>query len=272
MVVLARVIAFVAVSALFLLVPPALGQTSDTAFYAIERIAGNLKQPTGIAVSDDGLLYVLERAGRIMILEDGEVLRRPFLDIREKVDAEASFEQGLLGLAFDPAYAENGFFYISYSDSDFSVHLERYQVSPYRYVALPGSGERLLSVPQASSLHKGGHLRFGPDGYLYMSVGDGGLSEELDSTGQNIDDLRGKILRLDVSGAPPYAIPEDNPLSASRVIARKSGCWACAIPGNSASRRARGRYSSPMSAGRVSKKSITCRPMMRGRQFRLADI
>ena len=211
MIVLARIIAFVAVSALFLLVPPALGQTSDTAFYAIERIAGNLKQPTGIAVSDDGLLYVLERAGRIIILEDGEVLRRPFLDIREKVDAEASFEQGLLGLAFDPAYAENGFFYISYSDSDFSVHLERYQVSPYRYVALPGSGERLLSVPQASSLHKGGHLRFGPDGYLYMSVGDGGLSEELDSTGQNIGDLRGKILRLDVSGAPPYAIPEDNP-------------------------------------------------------------
>ena len=94
MVLLARIIAFVAVSALFLFVPSALGQTSDTAFYAIERIAGNLKQPTGIAFSEDGLLYVLERAGRIMILEDGEILRRPFLDIREKVDAAASFEQG----------------------------------------------------------------------------------------------------------------------------------------------------------------------------------
>lgn len=208
---LTKVIACIVVSALCCLAYPVFGQESATEFYVIDRIVGNLKQPTGIAYSPDGLLFITERAGRILVLEDGEVLRVPFLDLREKVDAEASFEQGLLGLAFDPAYADNGFFYISYSDVDFTVHLERYQVSPYRYVALPGSGERLLSVPQASSLHKGGHLRFGPDGYLYMSVGDGGLSEDLESTGQNIDDLRGKILRIDVSGAPPYAIPEDNP-------------------------------------------------------------
>ena len=208
---LTKVIACILVSALCSLAYPAFGQESATEYYVIDRIVGKLKQPTGIAYSPDGLLCITERAGRILVLEDGEVLRRPFLDVREKVDAEASFEQGLLGLAFDPAYADNGFFYISYSDVDFTVHLERYQVSPYRYVALPGSGERLLSVPQASSLHKGGHLRFGPDGYLYMSVGDGGLSEDLASTGQNIDDLRGKILRIDVSGAAPYAIPEDNP-------------------------------------------------------------
>lgn len=208
---LAKVIACIVVSALYSLAFPASGQESETEFYVIDRIVGNLKQPTGIAYSPDGLLFITERAGRILVLEDGEVLRVPFLDVREKVDAEASFEQGLLGLAFDPAYGENGFFYITYSDVEFTVHLERYRTSPYRYVALPGSGERLLSVPQASSLHKGGHLRFGPDGYLYMSVGDGGLSEELDSTGQNIDDLRGKILRLDVSGELPYTIPEDNP-------------------------------------------------------------
>lgn len=208
---LAKIIACIVASALCSLAFPASGQEPETEFYVIDRIVGNLKQPTGIAYSPDGLLFITERAGRILVLEGGEVLRVPFLDVREKVDAEASFEQGLLGLAFDPDYDENGFFYITYSDVEFTVHLERYQVSPYRYVALPGSVERLLSVPQASSLHKGGHLRFGPDGYLYMSVGDGGLSEELDSTGQNIDDLRGKILRIDVSGAPPYGVPQDNP-------------------------------------------------------------
>lgn len=188
-----------------------LGQDSAQEFYALDRIVGGLKQPTGMSYAQDDRLFITERAGRIMIVERGKRARRPFLDISEKVDAEESFEQGLLGLAFDPNYADNGYFYISYSDASFTLRLERYQVSALPTVALPGSSELLLSVPQASPLHKGGHLRFGPDGYLYLSVGDGGLSEDQSSTGQNSDDLRGKILRLDVSGAPPYAIPPDNP-------------------------------------------------------------
>ena len=193
---------------------PALGQEAETEYYALEKVAGNLKQPTGIARSPDGRLFITERAGRILILKDGEVLRRPFLDVSEKVDEAPSFEQGLLGLAFDPLYGENGFFYIAYSNAEYTVLLERYQSSAYADVALPGSGQLLLSIEQKSPLHKGGHLRFGPDGYLYMSVGDGGFSDQLDSTGQNRDDLRGKILRLDVSGALPYTIPPDNPFVA----------------------------------------------------------
>jgi len=211
MVALARKLVCVALTVLCLHSFPALGQEAEIAYYAIEKIAGNLKQPTGITRAPDARLFIMERAGRILILENGEVLRRPFLDVSEKVDAEPSFEQGLLGLAFDPRYAANGFFYIAYSDAEYTVHLERYQVSPYPDVALPGSGEVLLSIEQKSPLHKGGHLRFGPDGYLYFSVGDGGFSDQLDSTGQNIDDLRGKILRIDVSGALPYTIPPDNP-------------------------------------------------------------
>ena len=211
MVALARTVVCVVFTGLCTLALPSLGQSFETAYYAIEKIADNLKQPTGIALSPDGRLFITERAGRILVYEDGEVLRRPFLDVSEKVDAASSFEQGLLGLAFSPLYASNGFFYIAYSDADFTVHLERYQASAFPDVALPGSGELLLSIRQKSPLHKGGHLRFGPDGYLYMSVGDGGFSDQIDSTGQNIDDLRGKILRLDVSGALPYAIPPDNP-------------------------------------------------------------
>lgn len=194
-----------------LMVAPALGQNGATQYYALDRIGGRIKQPTGLAQAGGDLLFVTERSGRILVLEDEEFLPRPFLDLRAKVDASASVEQGLLGLAFDPRYAENGFFYVAYSDVEFTLHFERYQVSAYPYVALPDSGEALLSVRQASPLHKGGHLRFGPEGYLYLSVGDGGISDVQDSTGQNRDDLRGKILRLDVSGGLPYVIPADNP-------------------------------------------------------------
>lgn len=166
---------------------------------------------TRLAHAGDDLLFITERSGRILILEDDEIRPIPFLDLSEVVDSQASVEQGLLGLAFDPDYHANGFFYVTYSDADYTLHLARYRVSDYRLLALPGSGQALLSIEQESSLHKGGHLEFGPEGYLYMSVGDGGLSEEPASTGQNRDDLRGKILRLDVSGAGPYTIPPDNP-------------------------------------------------------------
>ena len=207
----ASILVFLVFTTLCSLALPTLGQEAEPEYYALEEITGKLTQPTGIARAPDGTLFITERAGRVLVLKDGEVLSRPFLNAREKVDETPSFEQGLLGLAFDPRYAENGFFYIAYSDADYRLQLERYQVSPYPYVALPGSAESLLSIEQKSPLHKGGHLRFGPDGYLYVSVGDGGFSDQLDSTGQNIDDLLGKILRIDVSGALPYTIPPDNP-------------------------------------------------------------
>ncbi len=208
---------FVIVSALCIVLQgqpalsPALGQAEATAYYALDRIPGRAHQPTRFVHAQDELLYVTERAGRILIIEDDKLLPRPFLDVQDLVDATASVEQGLLGLAFDPGYADNGTFYIAYTDADYTLWVERYQVSGYRYVALPGTRETLLSVRQASPLHKGGQLRFGPDGYLYVSVGDGGISEDLASTGMNPGDLRGKILRLDVGGGGPYTVPADNP-------------------------------------------------------------
>ncbi len=196
-----------------LLVAPggALAQDVGQVHYSMELISDQLYHPTGFAHAQDELLYITERGGQIRILQDGEIRRNFFLDLSDLVSSSPSIEQGLLGLAFDPQYASNGYFYVSYSDADFQVRLERFQVSRFRYAALPGSRETLLTIPQATPLHKGGHLRFGLDGYLYMSVGDGGLSEEKSSTGQNPQDLRGKILRLDVSGALPYQIPPDNP-------------------------------------------------------------
>ena len=189
----------------------ALSQDGGRVYYSLELISDQLAQPTGFAHAQDDLLFIMERGGQIRILQDAEIRRNPFLDLSDPVSSGASIEQGLLGMAFDPQYADNGFFYVSYSDADFQVRLERYQVSRFRYAALPGSRVTLLTIPQATPLHKGGHLRFGPDGYLYMSVGDGGLSEEPTSTGQNPQNLRGKILRLDVSGALPYQIPPSNP-------------------------------------------------------------
>ncbi len=196
----------------------ALSQDAGRISYSAEMISDRLNQPTGFAHAQDDLLYIMERGGQIRILQDGEIRRSPFIDLSDLVSSGASIEQGLLGLAFDPQYPDNGYFYVSYSDADFQVRLERYQVSRYRYAALPGSRETLLTIPQATPLHKGGHLRFGPDGYLYMSVGDGELSEQPSSSGQDLQDLRGKILRLDIGGALPYQIPPNNPfVAAARV-------------------------------------------------------
>ena len=189
----------------------AQAQDSAAVHYSVETISERLDQPTGFAHAQDELLYITERDGTIRILEDGALRGKPFLDIVELVSSGASPEQGLLGLAFDPDYARNGYFYVTYTDAEYRVHLARYQVSAYRYAAVPGSRQTLLTVPHAIALHKGGHLRFGPDGYLYMSVGDGGLSDNPQTTGQNPQDLLGKILRLDVRAAPPYQIPPDNP-------------------------------------------------------------
>ena len=179
--------------------------------YIFDTVVNGVSQPVSITHANDDRLFINERNGIVRILDTGEVFPQPFLDIRDRVNIKGNIEQGLLSLVFHPNYSENGYLYVTYTDKDFSVHLERYQVSDDPNVVDVDTVESLLIVEQTTAAHNGGHLRFGSDGYLYVSIGDGGESLLAESTGQDKDDLLGKILRLDVDGELPYEIPEDNP-------------------------------------------------------------
>ena len=173
--------------------------------------ATGLAQPTSIKNDGTDRLYVTEREGTIRIIEaDGTLLSNLFLDISDEVNANFT-EQGLLGLAFHPDYAGNGRFYLTYTNQSGDVVLSRFTVSGDNPDAADaGSETPLLTVTQYNAAHQGGDLAFGPDGYLYISLGDGGYGTGVDFA-QRPDYLVGKILRLDVDGGEPYAIPADNP-------------------------------------------------------------
>lgn len=169
-------------------------------------------KPTYLTHAGDERLFVTEQAGVIRIIQDGEVLSQPFLYIQDRVGSNAS-EQGLLSVAFHPRYAENGYFFVDYTDTNGDTVIARYRVSdedPNR--ALADSERILLTISQPYGNHNGGQLHFGRDGYLYVGMGDGGSANDPMGNGQDPGTLLGTILRLDVDfqdGA--YAIPSDNP-------------------------------------------------------------
>ncbi|MBW3629562.1 MAG: PQQ-dependent sugar dehydrogenase [Gemmatimonadetes bacterium] len=157
----------------------------------------------------DARLFVLEQAGRIRVVEDGQLLATPFLDISSKVGSGG--ERGLLGLAFHPAYASNGYFFVNYTDRNGDTRIERYRASADRNRADPGSVKRLLSIDQPYANHNGGMLEFGADGMLYIGMGDGGSGGDPLGNGQKLSTLLGKLLRIDVDRGDPYGIPAGNP-------------------------------------------------------------
>ena len=179
----------------------------------LRPFATGLDQPVAIAHAGGARLFVLERGGHIRVVEpDGTVLPEPMLDIRNRIRSNFN-EQGLLGLAFHPDYATNGYVYLYYTrSSDGASRLSRFTRSSTDSLQLdPGSEQILLQYSQPFGNHNGGDLHFGPDGYLYLSSGDGGSSGDPGDRGQGGNTLLGKILRLDVDGGDPYAIPADNP-------------------------------------------------------------
>ena len=193
---------------------------------SLELFGEGLSLPTGIintGVPGDGRLFVTQQGGQIRILTaESTLLSTPFLDISSKVSLFG--ENGLLGLAFDPDYASNGFFYIYYTRfSDKNNVLARYQVSSDPNVADASSEQIMLTAVEPKDGHNGGALAFGPDGYLYVAIGDGGLPDDggpPTTAPQDLTSLLGKILRLDVSqgtahapdcGTALYTIPGDNP-------------------------------------------------------------
>lgn len=175
-------------------------------------ITDALDQPVfAVAPPADPRLFVVEQTGRIRILVDGKLTEAPFLDLSGSVSSGG--EQGLLGLAFHPDYTKNGRFFVNYTDRDGDTHVVGYQVSADPAVADPASATELLRIDQPYDNHNGGWLGFGPDGYLYIATGDGGSAGDPENRAQNPDELLGKILRLDVDSAAPYAIPSANPFA-----------------------------------------------------------
>jgi glucose/arabinose dehydrogenase len=180
-------------------------------------IAEGLDQPAGLgsALDGTGRLFVIEQAGLIRIIQDGELLSDPFLDLRDRVSTKGSTVAGLLGLAFHPQYAQNGYFFVNYTQAGGSSVIARYETQQDKRAGDPTSELRLLEISFPIGEHKGGDLQFGPDGYLYISVGDGGASGYGDQAGnaENPSSWLGKILRIDVDSDKPYAIPNENPFA-----------------------------------------------------------
>ena len=194
--------------------PSTLLSFPDPTSYIWQPIVSDLKRPVGLANAADGSgrLFIVEQKGILRTLQNGELLAEPFLDIRDRVGANAS-EQGLLGLAFHPRYRENGLFYVNYTDRQGDTIIARFSVSADSPRADPASEVRLLKIVQPYDNHNGGSLAFGPDGFLYLGLGDGGAGGDPHHNGQSLDTLLGKILRLDVDHGSPYAIPADNPFA-----------------------------------------------------------
>jgi glucose/arabinose dehydrogenase len=186
-------------------------------------IAGQLGGITAITHAGDERLFVTLQRGRIVIVENGAVLPTPFLDISSRV--VCCGEQGLLSTAFHPQYAENGFFYVDYTDTNGDTVIARYEVTSDPNVADPFTGVTLLTIDQPFANHNGGQLAFGPDGMLYVGMGDGGSGGDPQCYAQRREpqegrrDLLGKLLRLDVNqniASPPYhGIPDGNPFVAT---------------------------------------------------------
>jgi glucose/arabinose dehydrogenase len=177
----------------------------------LEPVLEGLELPTYLTHAGDDRLFIVEKTGRILIAQNGTLLETPFLDVRELVGSEGS-EQGLLSIAFHPKYAENGRFFINYTNLEGHTVIARYEVQAGNAnAAETGSESIILTIGQPFSVHNGGLMKFGPDGYLYIGVGDGGTSGDFFSNAQNNSNLLGTILRLDIDFAEPYAIPADNP-------------------------------------------------------------
>jgi glucose/arabinose dehydrogenase len=175
-------------------------------------VVDGLAKPDGIANAGDGSgrLFVLEQPGTVRIIKGGLLLTDPFLDIRDRAGSQGS-EQGLLGIVFDPGYQQNGFFYVNYTDKSGNTVIARFKVSSNPDQADAASEVHILDVQQPYPNHNGGQLAFGPDGYLYIGLGDGGSQGDPHGNGQSIQTLLGKLLRIDVHKGSPYAIPPDNP-------------------------------------------------------------
>jgi glucose/arabinose dehydrogenase len=194
--------------------PPAASPDLSAVSVRLEPFLEGIEQPLFVTHAGDGSgrLFVVEKIGRILVVQDGQVLETPLLDISGQVSL--SSEQGLLGLAFAPDFATSGFFYINYTNEIGDTVISRFSLSaddPNQ--ADPASELPILQLDQPAPNHNGGMIAFGPDGYLWIGMGDGGAANDRFGNGQNPQTLLAKMLRINVASDPdePYTIPADNP-------------------------------------------------------------
>ncbi|MCB0428039.1 MAG: PQQ-dependent sugar dehydrogenase, partial [Mangrovimonas sp.] len=193
---------------ILIIIPPLQAQPDID----IVEFANSFVSPVSIKNAGDDRLFVVEKRGWIKIVNtDGSVNATPFLNIDNLV-IDTGSERGLLGLAFHPNYASNGYFYVNYINNSGNTVISRFSrnVSDPN-LANPNSETILMTINQPFSNHNGGDLEFGPDGYLYIGTGDGGSGGDPNGNGQNLNSLLGKMLRIDVDSGSPYSIPSDNP-------------------------------------------------------------
>ncbi|MBZ0231583.1 MAG: PQQ-dependent sugar dehydrogenase [Deltaproteobacteria bacterium] len=167
------------------------------------------------APAGDARLFVLEQVGRVRLIKDGSLVATPYLDLSDRVNAVGT-ERGLLGLAFHPRFAENGRLFVLYTaEPNGAVVVSELTTTAASDTAPPGSERVLMTVPHNYDNHNGGTVTFGPDGFLYISIGDGGGADNFLEAGQNPDTKLAKVLRIDVDSAQePYGIPASNPWAA----------------------------------------------------------
>jgi glucose/arabinose dehydrogenase len=190
---------------------------------ALLDLGTDLFRLTSVTSAGDDRLFLTQQGGLVHVFANGALGPEPFLDLQGKVSTGG--ERGLLSLAFHPDYAHNGLFFACYTDLEGALTVARYRVSADPDRADPGSGEVVLRVPKKYQEHNGGQLQFGPDGYLYLGIGDGGseghVGGDPECMTQRGETLFGKMLRLDVdsaAGGHPYAIPADNPFRGSGTM------------------------------------------------------
>jgi glucose/arabinose dehydrogenase len=190
-------------------------------------VTEGFERPTYLTHANDNRLFVTEQAGRIWTIVDGQKSTEPFLDIRERVGSD-SLEQGLLSVAFHPDYSTNRYFYVNYTDRAGDTVIARFELTqsdPNK--ADEGSERVILTINQPYVNHNGGQIQFGPDGYLYIGMGDGGSAGDPGNNGQNPATLLGSLLRIDVNSSEPYSIPSDNPFTTDESA--RDETWATGL-------------------------------------------
>lgn len=203
---------------------PSLSAAPNPEAYQWQLITEGFSHPIFLTHANDGSgrMFVAEQSGQIRVIQAGVIQPEPFLDLTG-IAVENAFERGLLGLAFHPDYANNGQFFVNYTDPNGNTVVARYMVSADPNRAEAASAQVLLQIDQPFRNHNGGDIAFGPDGYLYIGMGDGGSAGDPQGNGQKLNTLLGKLLRIDVN-VEPYAVPGDNPFVNS--AAAKPQIWA----------------------------------------------